>query len=137
MLLYATKADVVTWLGEEPDADIDLHIRHASLLVARACRNDLYNVDAAGKPEDDDLVDAMRDAVCAQVEYWLAAGINPAAGAGGIGKVATEKTVDGVTIKYDTTSVIAASEQAADSIRCLVDAAYTILRNAGLATGIV
>lgn len=137
MLLYATKDDVTTWVGEEPDVDVTAMIRKASILVGHACRNDLYTLDGAGKPSDPDLVEAMRDAVCAQVDYWVAAGINPSAGAGGVGLVKTEMSVDGATVKYDTTGVVAASQAAAASIDGLTCDAVALLRNAGLASGLV
>lgn len=137
MLLYATTADVTTWIGEDLDTDVTAMIRRASILVGNACRNDLYDVDGAGKPSDPDLVEAMRDAVCAQVDYWVAAGINPAKGAGGLALAKTEMTVDGATVKYDTTGVVAAAQEAAASIDSLTGDALAILRNAGLASGLV
>lgn len=142
MLLYATGEDLTNWLGEDPDTDanIDSMLRKASLLVGRACRNDLYDlydVDNAGKPRDTDLVEAMRDAVCAQVEYWVLAGVNPTAGASGVGRVKVETTVDGATVKYDTTGVVAAAQSAVSSIDDLTSEAIAILRNAGLASGLV
>lgn len=139
MLLYATGEDLTNWLGEDPDTDanIDSMLRKASSLVGRACRNDLYDVDTAGKPRDTDLVEAMRDAVCAQVEYWVLAGVNPTAGASGVGRVKVETTVDGATVKYDTTGVVAAAQSAVSSIDDLTSDAIAILRNAGLASGLV
>lgn len=137
MLLYATTADVTAWIGEDPDVDPTGMIRKASILVGQACRNDLYDVDGAGKPSDPDLVEAMRDAVCAQVDYWVAAGVNPAQGSAGLGRVKTEMTVDGATVKYDTTGVVAAAQEAAASIDSLNGDALAILRNAGLASGLV
>lgn len=137
MLLYATEADLGTWIGEEPETDPKPLIRKASILVGNACRNDLYDVDNAGKPRDPDLVEAMRDAVCSQVEYWIVAGINPTAGAGGVGLVKVEKTVDGATVKYDTTGVVAAVQSAVASLNSLTGDAIAILRNAGLASGLV
>ncbi|MDV6309910.1 head-tail connector protein [Gordonia amicalis] len=137
MLLYATTADVTTWVGEDPDVDVTPMIRKASILVGNACRNDLYDVDGAGKPSNPDLVEAMRDAVCAQVEFWVAAGVNPAKGAGSLALVKTEMTVDGATVKYDTTGVVAAAQEAAASIDSLTGDALAVLRAAGLASGLV
>lgn len=134
MLLYANLGDITAWLGEDPDTDVAPLLRKASLLVARACRNDLYDTDSAGKPADDDLVDAMRDAVCAQVDKWLAAGYDVIAGPGGQPARKTTVAVDGASYSTDAYLTNNARDAAMTN---LCDDSLTILRNAGLATGIV
>ncbi|AZG43448.1 hypothetical protein [Gordonia insulae] len=139
MIVYATNAELVTWIGSEPDTDdVDRMLRQASILVGRACRNDLYDTVPSGKPSDDDLAAAMRDATCAQVEQWIEAGVTAvAAGAAGIAMVKTETTVDGATWKYDPASVAAATQARIDSTIRLCTTALAVLRNVGLASGLV
>lgn len=137
MILYATEDDVTNWLDETPEASLGPLIRQASIWVGRACRNDLYDVNPNGTPKDDDLAEAMRDAVCAQVEVWIASDVNPTAGAAGVVAVKTETTVDGATWKYDATAIGQAAAARAEAATCLSESALAILRNAGLASGLV
>lgn len=136
MLLYATGEDLTNWLGEDPDTDasIDPMLRKASILVGRACRNDLYDVDNAGKPSDPDLVEAMRDAVCTQVEQWVAAGYDVIAGPGGQAPRKTTVAVDGASYSTDAYLTNAARDEAMGALNA---DAIAILRNAGLASGLV
>lgn len=71
---YATVADLEAWMpaGSVP-GDADRLLRRASELLddevlAR------YSVDPDGLPTDPDVAGAMRDAACAQVEYWATVG---------------------------------------------------------------
>lgn len=137
MLVYATGDELATWMDADAPDNATALLRQASILVGRACRNDLYDVDSSGKPSDPDLVEAMRDAVCAQAEYWVAAKVNPIAGAGGVVGVITEVTLDGATRKADTTAAVAAATEAATSTTTLGSVALSILRNAGLASSYV
>lgn len=137
MLVYATAAELATWMDADAPDNATALLRQASILVGRACRNDLYDVDGSGKPSDPDLVEAMRDAVCAQAEYWVVAKVNPIAGAGGVVGVITEVTLDGATRKADTTAAVAAATEAVTSTTILGSVALSILRNAGLASSYV
>lgn len=76
----------------------------------------------------------MRDATCAQVEMWLTAGINPVAGAGGQEARPTVSAIDGASVSFDTYLTADAFAKAIDN---LSDTAFSILRNAGLASGAV
>ncbi len=134
MLLYATEDDLGNWIGEEPEADPKPLIRKASILVGNACRNDLYDVDNAGKPSDPDLVEAMRDAVCAQVEQWVKAGYDVIAGPGGQASRKTTVAVDGASYSTDAYLTATARDQAMTTLNA---DALVILRNAGLASGLV
>jgi hypothetical protein len=138
-IVYATDDALTDWIGVTPDTsqDVPTLLRQASILVGRACRNDLYDVDSSGKPSDPDLVEAMRDATCAQVEAWLAVGVDPVAGVGGLTAVKTETTVDGATVKYDTVAVAAAAQAKVASVDTLNPTALAILRSVGLASGLV
>lgn len=131
MIVYADADDLTVWLGEAPDGEIIPLLRKASLLVGRACRNDLYDTTPAGLPADDDLRDAMRDATCSQVEVWLAGGYDPIAGPGGQDPRPTSTQIDGAQVAFD------ASQSYWDRNRAMTRLAADageILRQAGLAT---
>ncbi|MBY4571247.1 hypothetical protein ACN95_14600 [Gordonia sihwensis] len=132
VLIYATAADIETWLGETPDADkpIARMLRQASIMVGRACRNDLYDVDSAGKPTDPDLLEAMRDATCAQVEVWLSLGIDPAGGLAAMEPQITSTSVDGGSVSYDAGTSVRAKIRAAEA---LSPTSYSLLTAVGLA----
>lgn len=134
MRTYADASDVSAWTGQpEPDGVTQL-VRSASVLVESACRADLYDTDPAGLPVDPDVVEAMRDAVCAQVALWVSAGIDPVAGAAGVeASVTSSRILDG-QVSFDGATTDRTKRSAA---RMLCREAYLILRNAGLASSVV
>lgn len=134
MILYASEAQLTAWMGVEPEVVVTPYLRKASGLVHTACINDLYDVDATGKPSDPDLAEAMQDAVCAQAEMWIEAGINPVAGAGGQEARPTVSAIDGASVSFDT---YLTAEAFAKAIENLSDDAFAILRAAGLASAAV
>jgi len=75
---YADSTDLAAWLGgydEIPAGPGD-----PTRLLARASRvvdrlvTVPYTTDDDLSPTDEDVADALRDACCAVVEYWIAAG---------------------------------------------------------------
>ncbi|GAB2646304.1 hypothetical protein GCM10027169_13110 [Gordonia jinhuaensis] len=134
MLIHATADQLTTFMGEQPDLDVnvDAMLRKASIMVTSVTRRDWFPVQDNGMFADDDLREAMADATCAQVEHWLNADINPLAG-GAQSDIVASSGVDGgsVTFVAPTVADLAAATDAlcADSLR--------ILRNAGLATAVV
>lgn len=135
MRTYATAADVETWTGNPPPADVLPLIRSASLLVERACRNDVYSVTPAGFPDEDDVLEAMRDAVCAQVEAWHAAEVDPIAGPAGVEAEVSSTSIGSASVGMANSGAVDdARRQASES---LATAALLILRNAGLASAAV
>lgn len=52
--------------------DFDRLLERASELIDDYLRTAVYDVDDDGAPTDDDVIAALRDATCAQVEFWLA-----------------------------------------------------------------
>lgn len=136
MPVYATAPDLTAFMGSQPDSDVDVTpmLRKASLLVTTACRLDCYDVTPTGIPSDEDLAEAMRDAVCAQVELWVAAGYNPVAGAGGQDPRVTVSAVDGASVSFDTYLTAPAR---INEINQLCPDSLRILRNAGLASSAV
>ena len=135
-LIYADAADLQTWTGAPPDdaAKATALLRRASFLVGRAIRNDLYDVTPSGMPADPDLADAVRDATCAQVEVWLAGGLDVIAGPGGQPALPTVSAIDGAQVSFDAYLTAAARTGA---LTQLDDVALHILRAAGLASGVV
>lgn len=90
---YATTTQLADWLQAAPPEDADR-------LLARATRTidgrvvAWYAVDALGVATEPKIVEALRDAVCAQVEQWLSVGEDnevdgypggTSVGAGGVG----------------------------------------------------
>lgn len=72
--IYATAAEYATYSGQTAPADVDRQLRRASEVVDDVLLAAVYDVDAAGMPTASDVVGALSDAACAQVEYWAAVG---------------------------------------------------------------
>jgi hypothetical protein len=71
---YATAADLAEWLGTEAPADAERLLRRASELLDATVYG-AYAVDSlTGLPADPDAAAALRDAACAQVEFWVEVG---------------------------------------------------------------
>lgn len=129
MLVYATPADLDTWLGEPGPDNATSLLRRASILVASATSNDVYDTQPNGLPADDDLIEALRDATCAQAETWQASDADPVAGAGGQTPRLTTTAIDGANLSYDT---YLTAPSRANALAALDSAALQILRLAGL-----
>ena len=129
MLVYADEADLSTHVTELPD-NADVLLRFASVLVRRATRFDVYDVTPAGMPDDPWVIDAFRDATCAQAAMWAQNGIDPSSGAAGVDGGVESSSIAGGTVKYDTSHVDAARA----SIDTLSPMALAVLRAEGLAS---
>lgn len=133
MLIFATHDDVVKWIDDPlTDRNIDSLLRRASSMVQRAVRSARFAVTPAGMPEDPDIEDALRDAVCEQVAVWLESDVNPVEVASAAAPVAASSIGD-ASISYGDSS---ASNAAKDAVSAeLHPAAFDILANAGLTGG--
>lgn len=82
---YATPEQYAAYVDPEPSPDnIGNLLRDASLMLdSRVLRYALYDVNADGAPTDPLVVQALADAVCAQVEWW--GEIGDSTGAMGVG----------------------------------------------------
>lgn len=87
--IYATQADYETWVGADESGstvtiptDIDRQLARASLDVEQAVITAIYAVDTDGYPTATDVEEALRDAVCAQVEWWQSTGDELGTGGG-------------------------------------------------------
>lgn len=140
MRVYATAADFYDFVGTDqptvPDPDnpgemipltekdLNAKLRRASGQVESYVRTARYQTDEDGYPTDAAVSEALRDATCAQADYWTATddvtGGDAIAGPVKIGSVQLGGTATGG----------ASSRSAADTRRS--DEAIQILRNAGL-----
>lgn len=74
-MAYATSADYESYTGQTAPADIERLLDRASeWLDTELLLGAVYDVDAAGLPTDTDVIAALRDATCAQVELWQSEG---------------------------------------------------------------
>jgi len=130
VLIYATSAELTTWLGVAAPANATTLLRSASILVHRATMTAIYDVDAVTSlPTDAALVAALSDATCSQVGTWIALALDPAKGAAD-GKTVSAKSIGSGSVTY------AVSAQArADAATSLSQEAWLILAQAGLASG--
>lgn len=128
MLVFAKPEDVAKWTGFEAPEDAVRLIRKASGMVQHAIRRARFDVTPSGAPSDPDVADALRDAVCAQVEYWD--GMEPT-------KADTKPRLsstglDGASMGFDTATAAQVTAVAADT---LCEEAWLILDNEGLTRG--
>ncbi|MEV0445960.1 hypothetical protein AB0I84_31525 [Streptomyces spectabilis] len=72
--VYATPVQLAAWTGHPAPADAERLLARASEDIDDALIRAVYLTDDAGMPTDPAVVLAVRDAVCAQVEYQLATG---------------------------------------------------------------
>lgn len=149
MLIYATATDLVAngWLTQDRiPAGVAGLLRQASNMVRFATRTDMYYVYPlnagdpvpatapagrdAGKPQLPLYSQAMNDATCQQVTFWVEAAINPDAGLAGLSPVIATQSVPGGAVTYE---VAMTQQWQAEAVEGLCEAAMVILRNAGLA----
>lgn len=115
-------------------------IRIAQGLVADAVSWSVYVPDPlTGLPSTVPHLAAMRDAVAAQVAYWISTGADPT-GAGDVtaAQVVTSKSLTPVgSVSYDAQAAREAASARQASTRGLCAEAWGILRRAGLARSVV
>ncbi|WP_336633588.1 MULTISPECIES: hypothetical protein [unclassified Microbacterium] len=140
MRVYATAADYYAFIGTTqptipdpgnpghtiplPEEDMNARLRRASGQVESYVRTARYATDPDGYPTDPAIADALRDATCAQADYWAETD-DPTGG----GAVAGPVKIGSVSLG-GTAVGGASSRSAADTRRA--DEAVIILRNAGL-----
>lgn len=81
MRVYATPSDLATFTGEAAPANAIALLARATRLVEGLTTTALYAVDEDGLPEDLDISEAFRDAVCAQAAWFDETGDVSGAGA--------------------------------------------------------
>lgn len=130
MLVYANRDALEAWTGEPSPDNWEQLIRRASVMVGVATRAARYEVTPAGLPADDDQAEAMRDAVCAQVNAWIIAGVDPLGES--LSAKVTSSTIDGASVTLDVASEAADRQRIAST---LCSDAWDILQLAGLIGG--
>lgn len=130
MLVYANRDALEAWTGEPAPDNWEQLIRRASVMVGVATRAARYEVTPAGLPADDDQAEAMRDAVCAQVNAWIIAGVDPLGES--LSAKVTTSTIDGASVTLDVATEAADRQRIAST---LCSDAWGILQLAGLLGG--
>lgn len=134
MRIYATETELAEWPGIEtlPGNAASL-LRSASGLVRQETRTAIYTTDTAGFPSVPMIRDAFRDAVCAQVKFWMDHKIDPSLGAAGVAPLAASKSIGGASIQYST--YVSTAQARADAAGTLGPEAWYILADAELLGG--
>lgn len=81
MRVYATPSDLATFTGEDAPPNATALLARATRLVEGLTATARYAVDVDGLPEDLDVSEAFRDAVCAQAAWFDETGDTSGAGA--------------------------------------------------------
>ncbi|MDK8469826.1 hypothetical protein [Corynebacterium accolens] len=133
MLIFAQPDDVVTWAGYTFDKEVNMPplIRRASSMVQHAVRSARFEVTPAGMPEDPEVMDALRDAVCEQVTVWVENDITPTS-IQAAGESITSSSIGDASVSYSSVDAAKVKDHAANQ---LCDASMEILSNAGLVGG--
>ncbi|WP_313816351.1 hypothetical protein [Citricoccus sp.] len=136
---YATEADLTEWTGAEAPANAVVLLRSASTLVEQATRNAVYGTFTDGMPSQSRVIDAFRDATCAQASFWAANGLDPAAGSLSeqSTRVASSKSIKGASVSYDAGDTAATKAARVAALSTLCEEAFGILDHAGLITAAV
>lgn len=126
MLTYATPEQLAAAPWNVQADNADALIRSASLLVSRATRLAVYDVDEQGMPVPGPVADAMRDATLAQATAWHRTGYDPVRRQGP--RRVASKSIGGASISYTDDGTPTADPAA------LTVEAVGILATAGLLT---
>jgi len=130
--VYATSADYASLGYGTPPTSIDLLLRQASRLVARATMADRYDTDVDGVPTDGPTLEAFKEATCCQAAAMAALNIDPASGGVTTTRTVNSKTLDGASVTY--ANAVDAETQRSAAATQLVPEARAILQDAGYAT---
>jgi len=119
--------------------NVDRWLTIASGLVADAVALSVYVPDVNGLPSSVPHQQAMRDAVSAQVAFWITTGVDPTgAGDAQAAQVVTAKSLSPVgSVSYDAQAAREAAAARQASTRYLCAEAWGILRRAGLSRTVV
>ena len=121
--VYATTVQLADWLEAAPPDGARRKLASASRLVDRALLTAVYDVDENDLPTDARIAAALRDAVCAQVEYWADGGITPS----GADAVYTEVAIGSARLRRAPTASPPGSPRrlCAEAAEILTDAVDT------------
>jgi hypothetical protein len=131
---YATVSDLVNYMGPtaEIPADAKQRIAGSEVRVRNATKLALYPVDENDDPRDDFVVAAFRDAVCADAQARIIAGLPEGTVIGP--SPMREQAIPGATIQYQ---IDPGAQQATNLLTKgqLAPTALLILDNVGLLNG--
>lgn len=132
---YATVDELEAWIQADVPDNADLLIRSASQFVGRAIRGAKYDVDVDGKASDATNLEALSDATCAQVSFWISAGIDPLAGDVQTTQLPTSSAILSGSVSYDTSQAGAITRARMAGAQELCPDALSILDDIGLLRG--
>lgn len=69
---HATSAQLAAYTGAAAPSDADRLLTRASEVIDAALLTATYSVDSIGTAREADVLTALQNATCAQVEFWLA-----------------------------------------------------------------
>jgi hypothetical protein len=81
-MVYATAEELAAYTGQPAPADATRLLARASEDIEDALLTAIYDTDDAGAPTDPDIIAALSEATCAQVEYQQATGDDGTGAAG-------------------------------------------------------
>ncbi|MEV6073962.1 hypothetical protein AB0L80_02425 [Streptomyces sp. NPDC052069] len=125
--IYATPEQLTAWTGQPAPPDADRLLARASEDIDDALLSAVYDTDAAGMATDPDIVAALANATCAQVEYQQATGDDGTGAAGRWGSV----SIGPVSLSDRRDDPQAASDVD------LAPRAHRALKRAGLLPGVI
>lgn len=125
--MYATTADLANYLYGPPPDGAQRMLARASRRIGDLIRCSVYDADTVtGMPTDATILAAVRDATCAQVEWWVATGDE-------IGAASQMQSVSIGSVSLGRGYSGAGSATGAD--QTMSEEAVEHLRRAGLLTG--
>lgn len=135
MFTYATVDVLEAWLQDDVPDNADSLIRQASSQVTEAIRSAFYDVDVNGKASSVTVLQALSDATCAQIQFWLAADVDAAAGGVQPQLTLQQSRIGSAELRYDNTSGLLLTQARIAGAQGLCQMALTILMEAGLLYG--
>lgn len=121
--VYATPDDYATFTGVDPGTATTALLRRCSADIDRYTLTAHYLRDDTGYPTDPAIIEALKDATCAQAAWYLETSDGDATGAAGqydsvsIGSVSMSKRSGS-----DTTATPASSRESPEAIQILANA---------------
>ncbi|UXM90947.1 hypothetical protein [Paenarthrobacter sp. JL.01a] len=134
VLVYAATSDLTTWTGGPPPANATQLLRSASMLITSATVASVYGVDDAGLPSEAKVLQAFKDATCAQVAYWVTAGVDPTGGGISTAAPVRGKRLGSGSVEYDTavSGSVTAFQAKRAAAATLCAEAFMVLHQAGV-----
>jgi len=132
--IYADLDDYKTWSGDTAADLPDALFARASSVVDEVLIGAVYAVDGDQQPTDTDVIDALRDATCAQVQWFDETGDTTGSGAGGeLGHI-TSASIGSASYSIKNTGggTDAGATQTTPSGITIAPTVLSILRAAGL-----